>query len=100
MDPPSQDGHGSLWALFFCPLPPVGRLLSWEDVNGDGRADVLGEAKEGQGLWVGLGSSQGKWRPRLYALGGVGACGGWTRTRGAMIYRYCVFVDFSTNTEI
>jgi hypothetical protein len=65
------DGHGSLQAPFTCALPSAGRLLTWEDVNGDGVADVVGEDADGQGLWVGVGTGRGRWRPRHYALGGA-----------------------------
>ncbi|OJH41092.1 hypothetical protein BON30_09330 [Cystobacter ferrugineus] len=65
------DGHGTLGAPFTCALPPLGRLLTWEDVNGDGRADVVAETQDGQGLWLALGSGQGKWSTWRYPLGGA-----------------------------
>ena len=65
------DGHGSLQAPFTCALPSPGRLLLWADVNGDGLADVVGEDADGQGVWVGVGTGGGRWRPHHYTLGGA-----------------------------
>ena len=52
-------------------LPSPGRLLLWADVNGDGLADVVGEDADGQGVWVGVGTGGGRWRPHHYTLGGA-----------------------------
>ncbi|EPX62474.1 hypothetical protein D187_008662 [Cystobacter fuscus DSM 2262] len=65
------DGHGTLRAPFTCALPPLGRLFAWEDVNGDGRVDVIAETQDGQGLWLALGQGQGKWSTWSYPLDGA-----------------------------
>jgi hypothetical protein len=65
------DGHGTLQAPWACSLPTVDSLLTLEDLNADGLADLTGTTENGTRLWVLLGTGKGKWGlPRSYSVGG------------------------------
>jgi hypothetical protein len=63
------DGHGSVQAPMECTLPAGERLLAWEDLDGNGSADVASVSDGGKRLWVVLRTKTGQWvPPRPYAL--------------------------------
>lgn len=57
------DGHGSVQAPMQCALPAGERLLAWEDVDGNGSADVASVSDGGKRLWVVLRTKAGQWAP-------------------------------------
>jgi hypothetical protein len=66
------DGHATLQAPWACALPTVDSVLTLEDLNADGLADLTGTTQNGTRLWVLLGTRGGKWGPpRPYSVGGA-----------------------------